>query len=62
MTKFLEDPNGCNHDVNIIMGSSKEEFEQLENEAREYFFALLPFERIFECDERIVNHQLGEKN
>lgn len=62
VTKFLEDPNGCNHDVNIIMGSSKEEFEQLENEAREYFFALLPFERIFECDERIVNHQLGEKN
>ena len=42
-------------------GQFKEEFEQLENEAREYFFALLPFERIFECDERIVNHQLGEK-
>lgn len=62
VTKFLEDPNGCGHDVNIIMGNAKEEFEQLESEAREYFFALLPFERIFECDEKIVNYQLGEKS
>ncbi|RCK65249.1 hypothetical protein Cantr_00693 [Candida viswanathii] len=61
MTYFLQSTSKGNHDISLIMGDLKEEFERFENEAREDFFSLLSFQEIFECDERIVKYQLKKK-
>ncbi|KAL6451264.1 hypothetical protein SBY92_002603 [Candida maltosa Xu316] len=60
LTYFLQNSSKGAHDVNRIMGDLKEEFEQAENEAREDFFNLMVFEKIFECDKRILKHQLRQ--
>ncbi|KAK6867809.1 hypothetical protein K6H11_004763 [Candida tropicalis] len=61
LTYFIQNKSNGNHNISLIMGDLKEEFERLENEAREDFFNLLSFQDIFACDERIVKYQLRKK-
>lgn len=61
LTYFLQSKNNGNNNINLIMGDLKEEFDRLENEAREDFFSLLSFQDIFAFDEKLIKYQLKRR-
>lgn len=61
LTYFIQSKNNGNNNINLIMGDLKEEFDRLENEAREDFFNLLAFQDIFDFDKKIIKYQLQKR-